>query len=684
MYRSSHDSSGAKAAIAEISSLHAELLIPYRELRRVLKGRPSREEKLYGRINELLDRISAAGKIVGSFEERRQLQSIADYWSAELWRFAAHERSEHRPLALAPFSGPPTVAPQDDKVRIEESQRDSAAQEKALTLVRLAAASRLWSQFGKDAGFLILGRKAIDVTGKLNIRDNQIKQFVQASNRYHRRWKLLITFVGVPLSLIIVFLLLLYFWIIPHAQDNAYNAALPYNENINAKIRGGALAKLSCLNSIRRPSSEKLFTGVDLTNTPVDKFQMTGASFVQMRACNTNINNSSFNYSVFSEAKISHSEFRRTDFRYSQFQKTEINSSVMSDVDLTRAIFDNSNFKQVKFDGSILFQTSFLGATFDESTLRSISQNGWWLGAGWSSDVLENMAHILTKRSYANDTATSEAFKYSYKKNFIESICKSLPWPAPGTELENTSAPASLTGLYNALASFYARWGVGLGRPSLDEEELKTCHGPPNLDALDLARSALQDAKSGQSNDAIARSSATLGYVLLQYAQKNESRDVKQSVSYIEEALSLLDSAVNMDKSIDETGILRALAHYKYTLLNQVSMEKKSQDISHALQKVTDAVAHPRFTSFDPLYHLSRGLGDANLVEAIVEGLRRREPLPQTASSSGQQTVPGVQDPAMAVPNAESCKSSKITPTSADDPSILDNITDLLCFQSSE
>lgn len=681
MDQSSKDGSEAKVAITEISSLHAALLIPYRELRKV-KGRPSKEEKLYGRINELLDKISAAGAIVGGVEERRQLQSIADYWSAELWRFAAHERSEQRPLTLAPFSGSPTVASQDDKDHSAESQRDSADQDRARTLVRLAAASRLWSQFGKDAGFLILGKKALHLTDELKINDNQIRQFIQASKHYHRRWTLLLVFVGGPLILIIFFMFLLYFSIIPYAQNNVYDTAFPYNENKNPKMRGSALEKFSCLNAIKRPSSEKLFTGVNLTDTPVSNFQMTGASFVQMTGCNTVIDNSRFDYSVFSEAKISKTKFWRSYFRYSQFQKTEIDSSVMSDVDLTRAIFDNSNFTNVKFQGVVFFQTSFSGVTFDESTLRSISQNGWWLGAGWSSKVVETMAGILTERSYANDVDTSAAFNSSYKRDFIESICKSLPWPAPGTEVENTSAPASVTGLYNTLALFYARWGIGLGRPVLDENELKKCPGPPNFDALDLARRALQDAKLqdaklGQSKYATARSSATLGYVLLQYAQKDESHDVKLSMDQITEALSLLKSAVKVDETIDETGILRALAHYKYALLDQVTVEKKSQEISEALQMVTDAVAHPRFTSFDPIYHLSKGLGDARLVEAIIEGLKRREP-------EVQQTVPGVQDPATAVPSAESCKSSNITPMTTDDSNILDSITNLLCFQSSE
>lgn len=599
---------GVGIMTTELYTLHHEILTLYRELRQ-RKGRPDKNDELYAQIEGLLNSIVAAGQRVGVEESRRRMQSIADYWSAELWRFDGHSHSGRGSWVLEPFSGNSEgeMDSGDDR-----DQPNGKEPESAYTLVRLAAASRLWKQFQKDPGFLILGRKAIRLVESIKNDDRQISEFVKASKWQLRRRDITWALMCALLALSSLSLVYVYGTYIPKKIDSAYSLTF----SGESYIQGKALHDLSCLISYVPPSSEKLFTRMKLKGTSISGVHFIGANLTQINICNSVLADSSIDYSIFSEAVIRGGEFDNSDFRFSQFQRTIFDKSKLWSTDFTRAIFDHSTFNEVIFDDVNLFQASFSGATFDEPTLKTLSQNAWWLASGWSPSVVERLAKILRRTPLASETLRDSV---SYKKAFIERIC-SLPWPQRtiGQGSTQGSDVASFAGSYNALALFYAQWGIELGAPPLNAESIG-CRAPGELRAIDAARMAQVVNEPNYKN--------TLGYVLLLQAE------ITGSIPQLQEAIALLQAAAVSDPTLDETGILRALARYKYLTLIQQPSARDTGSIEYELSRIKVAISNPRFTSFDPLYHLTKQLKDPVLLESILYGLDRGSP---------QQTVPGV------------------------------------------
>ncbi|MRX51189.1 hypothetical protein GI374_12160 [Paracoccus sp. S-4012] len=122
-----------------------------------------------GEIAAFLGRAGATGALLADPEDRRAVQRILDYWSADLIAASRRERVEVRPVQLAPYAAAAPKPEPEGAIRNPEEARQ---------YIRLSALARQWRDSGA-AGYL-LGGEALDEAERF-ARDPDIAALIAAS-----------------------------------------------------------------------------------------------------------------------------------------------------------------------------------------------------------------------------------------------------------------------------------------------------------------------------------------------------------------------------------------------------------------------------------------------------------------------------------------------------------------------
>jgi tetratricopeptide (TPR) repeat protein len=199
------------AGAAEPFPSAIELVQTHLQLRLALsEGGVTKGGQTAADIRAFVERVQATGAVLADENERRTAQGILDYWSTELLSLPGAAEDHFTSALLAPFDGAHVAS----KVG-ESGAAAKAIEDESRELIRFAATARLWRDSGRQYGYLLVDKAAIDRAARFRNLDPDISELVTASesayrvNRMRRRvgilvvaGSFLVTFLGFSLYLL--------------------------------------------------------------------------------------------------------------------------------------------------------------------------------------------------------------------------------------------------------------------------------------------------------------------------------------------------------------------------------------------------------------------------------------------------------------------------------------------------
>ncbi len=469
------------------------------------------ELSMAAEIRSFIAKVQATGRLLIDPSERKEAQSILDYWSARLVTLSDVWAADFMPAVL------------DRADRIEAKPSDHSRE-----IIRLGAAARLWRDSGQKPGYLLFG-DAIERAAKFHDQDPDIAEFVDASAKRRResrnRW--LLAGAGALISAAVIFIVL--FYVLPGWATSLVKKINDPKATNDEK--GQDLRWLQRLQPYL-PSSKSIFdfSGVELVGIQVPGLRLQSPKFVQASITGVNFEKAQMPDASFSDSKIASTKFSNADLGFGQFVNAAITDTSFNDAGLWRAIFDGANLCHVEFQGADLRNTSFRGVTLEEGFTRYFKGAAWWLADGWNSHQL----HVLAQQGNEAPVKSS-AFQKLFQYN-VERLEK-----APIGSFERAAA-------LNNMAWIEATYGLDLGEDSPDmtaEQCLAAANVPGN--ALEAARQAVciveeVSKKASAYKSSEANFEDTLGYVLMQTASSVPAREAVR----LQEAVGRLKIAVDI------------------------------------------------------------------------------------------------------------------------------------------
>jgi uncharacterized protein YjbI with pentapeptide repeats len=508
----------ADAADTALDMLKKEHL----QLKQTVKGRIA-DPNCADEIRQFIARARATGAVLSDKEQRKEAQSILDFWTTELIR---------RPGATAKDFAPAILARSDVKLPAQPDEQlgrlDTESTERSRQAIRLGAVARLWRDSGKKRGYLLVG-DAITQAAEFRGFDPDIDDLVIASEDRRRLVRLLVSSSIVTFILTVVTCMTVFFWGLPGLSSLALS-----------KLRNPISDQATKTNSLRTlhyvqpflPShtSSLDISNVDLRDLNMNNIALDAPNFAYSGFANTNLQNATLRGASFHTSQIGvGTSFKRTNLRSSQFEFARITSSSFIDAELQRASFDDAQICDVSFSGADLRGATFRQTIFADDFAGYFKNTAWWLAAGWNSKQLKELAEI--------ENADLEK-SYTFNKE-LDNLKGAINKLGPGSY----ERAFVLNDMAWTLATYGFNLGdVGVGSTSPEDR----CHentGIPASAAL-AAKQAVciveQLNQSGPRRYAASEEANfrdTLGYIVLQLASPGNQLQAAEAAKYINVAL---------------------------------------------------------------------------------------------------------------------------------------------------
>lgn len=170
------------AGAAEPFPSAIELVKAHLQLRHALSaGGVTKDGQTAADIRAFVERVQATGAVLADENERRTAQGILDYWSTELLSLPGAAEDHFTSVLLAPFDGAHVASKVGESGAVAKAIEDESRE-----LIRLAATARLWRDSGRQYGYLLVDKAAIDQAARFRNLDPDISELVTASESAYR------------------------------------------------------------------------------------------------------------------------------------------------------------------------------------------------------------------------------------------------------------------------------------------------------------------------------------------------------------------------------------------------------------------------------------------------------------------------------------------------------------------